>query len=89
LGASFDTPQDNKAFADAQRFGYRLLSDVNRTVGSSYGVTRGPEEQNPGYPRRIAYLIDATGTIRKAYEVSDVAGFAGEVLADLQSLQRP
>jgi thioredoxin-dependent peroxiredoxin len=88
LGASFDTPEDNKAFADAQRFGYRLLSDVNRTVAGSYEVTRGPEEQNPGYPRRIAYLIDGNGNIRKAYEVSDVAGFAGDVLADLRILQR-
>jgi peroxiredoxin Q/BCP len=87
LGASFDTPEDNKVFADAQRFGYRLLSDVDRTAGVAYEVTRAPEEQNAGYPQRIAYLIDTDGMIRKAYQVSDVAGFAAEVLADLGMLQ--
>ena len=58
-----------------------------RTVGVAYEVTRGPDEQNAGYPQRIAYLIDADGIIRKAHQVSDVAGFAADVLADLGTLQ--
>jgi peroxiredoxin Q/BCP len=88
LGASFDTPDENRAFAEEQRFGYRLLSDVDRRVGAQYEVTRAPEEQFAALARRIAYLIDPGGVIRKAYEVTDVQSFAGDVLADLDALRR-
>ena len=37
VGASFDTPADNKQFADAEGFPYRLLSDHDRSVGD-HGV---------------------------------------------------
>jgi thioredoxin-dependent peroxiredoxin len=88
LGASFDTPAENKAFADAQRFGFRLLSDVDREVGGYYEVLRGPNETYPDYPLRIAYLIDREGIVRHAYDVTDVKGFAADVLSDLERLQR-
>jgi peroxiredoxin len=52
-----------------------------------YEVTRPPVDDRANFALRIAYLIDPDGTIRKAYEVSDVSGFADEVLADLQNLQ--
>jgi peroxiredoxin len=83
LGASFDTPEENLAFADAQQFGFRLLSDVDRQVGATYEVVRPPDGDYPDFPLRIAYLIDPEGIVRKAYEVKDTAGFAAEVLADL------
>jgi peroxiredoxin Q/BCP len=89
LGASFDTPDENRAFADDQSFGFRLLSDVDRKVGTAYEVVRAPDEPYPDYPLRIAYLIDPDGIIRRSYEVKDVAGFAAEVLADLQTLRSP
>jgi peroxiredoxin Q/BCP len=87
LGASFDTPEENRAFAEDQHFGFRLLSDVDRTVGAAYEVVRAPDAQYSDFPLRIAYLIDPEGAIRRSYEVKDVGGFAGEVLADLESLQ--
>jgi peroxiredoxin Q/BCP len=87
FGASFDTPADNKTFAEAQRFAFHLLSDVDRTVGEAYGALRGPDEQYPDFPRRISYLIDQEGVIRRVYTVTDTAGHAGEVLADLAELQ--
>jgi len=87
LGASFDTPEENREFAEAQNFGFRLLSDVDRSVGSAYEVTRPPDAPYPDFPLRIAYLIDPQGTIRKAYEVKDTAGFAAAVLDDLEALK--
>jgi peroxiredoxin Q/BCP len=86
LGASFDTPEENKAFADGEQFGYRLLSDLDRSVGTLYQVTRPSDDERAGYALRIAYLIDPEGIIRRAYEVTDTAGFAGLVLDDLASL---
>ena len=40
LGASFDTVEENRAFAEAEDFGFRLLSDVDRTVGRAYEAAR-------------------------------------------------
>ena len=37
----------------------------------------------------MSYLIDPDGVIQRVYDVTDVAGHAGEVLDDLQSLQGP
>lgn len=88
LGASFDAPPDNKAFAEEQDFGFRLLSDVDRTVGAMYEVVRPPDDQRAGFALRIAYLIDPDGVIAKSYEVSDVDGFAALVLDDLGQLQQ-
>jgi peroxiredoxin Q/BCP len=87
LGASFDSVGDNLAFAQAQGFDYRLLSDTDRTTGEAYGVLRDRTEPYAAYPDRIAYLIDPEGTIAASYEVSDVAGFADAVLADLRSIK--
>lgn len=87
LGASFDTPAENLAFADDQRFPYRLLSDVDRSVGQKYDVVRPADDQYSSFAKRHAFLIDPTGVVRKTYVVTDVAAHAGDVLADLHSLQ--
>ena len=87
LGASFDTTEDNRAFAEAQEFGFPLLSDVDRAVGSAYETVRPPDDQFTTFPLRVSYLIDPTGVIRRTYAVSDVHGHADEVLADLARLQ--
>jgi peroxiredoxin Q/BCP len=87
LGASFDTPEENRAFAEAESFNFRLLSDTDRTVGGRYEVVRPSDDQYADYPMRVAYLIDPEGTIRRAVEVTDVEGFAGMVLADIAGLR--
>ena len=87
LGVSFDTPEDNKSFAEAQSFPFPLLSDVDRAVADLYGSRRPPEDPlAPHVPRRATFLIDPQGVVRKIYEVTDVAGHAQEVLADLKAL---
>ena len=84
LGASFDTPEENKAFADAQSFNYRLLADVDKAVGTQYEVVRPADDKLANFAARIAYLIDPDGVIRRAYDVTDVNGFAGQVIDDLR-----
>ena len=86
MGASFDTPAENKAFAAAQEFPYRLLSDTDQAVGRAYGVTRAGDDQYSQFARRLSFLIDPEGVIRRVYTVADVAGHADEVLADIASL---
>jgi thioredoxin-dependent peroxiredoxin len=89
LGASFDSPEDNKAFSEAEQFRFRLLSDPDKQVGTLYEVTRPAGDERVDFALRIAYLIDPEGVIRQSYEVTDTAGFAEHVLTDLRSLQGP
>jgi peroxiredoxin len=63
-----------------------LLSDHDEQVGVAY-ETRDPGTDKVHFAKRIAYLIDPAGTIRKAYEVGDVNAFAGMVLDDVRALQ--
>jgi peroxiredoxin Q/BCP len=87
LGASFDTPEENRAFAEDQQFGFRLLSDVDRAVGTAYEVARPADDQYSSFPMRISYLIVPDGVIRRGYAVADVKSHADEVLADLAALR--
>ena len=87
LGASFDTPDENLAFAIAQEFPFRLLSDIDHSVGTAYEATRDASEKYAEFPRRLSYLIDPEGVIARAYDVTDVAGHAEQVLRDLVTLQ--
>jgi peroxiredoxin Q/BCP len=87
VGASFDTPEANRAFAEKFRFPFRLLSDVDRSVGQRYETKRAPEERGAHRPKRRTYLIDPDGVIRKAYRVTDVDAHPSEVLSDLRAFQ--
>lgn len=62
-----------------------MLSDADHTVGKQYEVASGLGRF--GFAKRLAYLIDPSGVIRQAYEVTDLPGFADQVLADLRSTQ--
>jgi thioredoxin-dependent peroxiredoxin len=88
LGASFDSPAENKVFRDTQSFAYRLLSDVDRSVGAAYQVLRPPDHKYAEYPERFSYLIDPSGVIAKNYDVTDVGGHAEQVLVDLRLLSQ-
>lgn len=86
LGISFDAVEANKAFRDKFDFPYRLLSDFDEHVGMAY-ETRDSGTEKVSFAKRLAYLIDREGVIRRSYEVSDKAGFAAEVLEDLRTLE--
>lgn len=49
-------------------------------------MQRGPDEKFPDFPKRLTFLIDPEGKVRKVYEVTDTAGHAEAVLADITSL---
>jgi thioredoxin-dependent peroxiredoxin len=86
VGASFDRPEDNRAFAEQNGFPFRLLSDEDRVVGRLYETVRAPEEPSPEFAKRRTYLIDPEGRIAKAYRVTDIPEHPGQVLADLREM---
>jgi peroxiredoxin Q/BCP len=80
LGASYDGVAANRAFADKFGYTFKLLCDVDRSLGEAYGASD-PDE--PDYPRRISYLIGPDRRIVKAYGTVDVKSHAAQVLADV------
>lgn len=88
FGISLDSVDDNHRFATEQGFGYRLLSDLDRTVSEAYHAWRSPSEGEEARraARRVSYLVDPQGQIAKAYKVQDIPAHPSEVLADIRAL---
>jgi peroxiredoxin Q/BCP len=78
LGVSFDTVEDNCAFAEKFTFPYRLLADPERKIGLAYQAAKTADQ---GYADRITYLIGPDGTIKAAYDTVDVNEHPAQVLA--------
>jgi thioredoxin-dependent peroxiredoxin len=77
LGASFDDPGANKAFAEKFKYPYKLLSfDIE--LGKQYDAYR-----ESSSAKRISYLIGPDRKVLKAYPKVKPADHPSEVLADL------
>lgn len=76
LGASFDTVQENKAFADKFNFPYPLLS-ATKEMGEKYGAADGSSQ----YAKRIAYVIGPDGKVKHVFPKAATSSFANDVLA--------
>ena len=79
LGVSFDSPESNKAFQAKFDFPYDLLCDTDKVMSVAYGAATA----DASHPSRVSYLIDAEGTVLKAYDTVKPADHPGDVLADL------
>jgi len=86
IGASFDTPEDNGAFAEKYGYPGRLLSDVDRSAGAAYETKRADEEGSPEFAKRRTFVIDPDGVIRRVYRVTDIPSHPAGVLDDLRAL---
>ncbi len=76
LGVSFDTVEENAAFAAKFSFPYPLLCDTTRAIGLAYQAC---DRADDPHARRITYVIGPDGRIKMA--VGDVK--AGEHPAEL------
>ena len=79
-GVSFDTVEENAAFAEKFSFPYELLCDTDRSLGLAYGACDDAEAQ---HARRISYLIDGTGKITHVWETVSPQDHPAEVIAAL------
>ncbi len=78
LGASFDTVEANKAFADKCNFPFPLLCDTDHVLGKAYGAG------DTGFASRISYIIDENGIITHTFPQVNTRTHAEDVLALLQ-----
>jgi thioredoxin-dependent peroxiredoxin len=77
---SFDTPEQNRRFAEKFEFPFRLLSDTDHSICVTYGAADSEQDMAP---RRIAYLIDEEGTIVEAHARVDASSYPREQLGRL------
>jgi len=73
LGISFDTPAENKAFAEKFHYNFPLLSDVDLKVGRAYKAADTAQDK---YAKRFTYVIGPDGRIEQAIDTKDPAGQA-------------
>ena len=80
LGVSFDSIEENAAFATKFEFPYVLLCDTDRALGLAYGACDNSRSQ---HAKRVTYLIDKGGKVINSYENVNPRTHAAEILADL------
>jgi peroxiredoxin Q/BCP len=77
LGVSFDTVEENRAFAEKFSFPFLLLCDTDRAIGMAYGACAAPDA---GAARRISYLIGPSGAIEQVWAKVDAKAHPEQVL---------
>ncbi len=81
LGVSADSSESHKKFDEQHNLEFPLLADTeNRTI-ESYGA------DGMLYPKRVTFLINPEGVIKKIYEEVDPEVHATQILSDLRLLQ--
>ena len=86
LGVSLDSVDSHKKFCAKEGLNFKLLADTEYKVTESYGSLT-----NLGlvkFAARHTFLIDPAGKVAKAYSSVDPVKHSGEVLADLDALQK-
>ncbi len=81
---SFDSIDENCAFAGKFAYPFPLLCDTERTMGLAYGACDAPDA---GFARRVSFLIDERGVIIRTYPQVSAAEHPAQVLADLDALK--
>ena len=71
LGVSTDTFFALKAWADAQKFAFPLLSDYNKEVIAKYGVVNPDMIGLKNIARRAVFVIDRSGVVRHREVLDD------------------
>jgi peroxiredoxin len=71
LGVSVDTFFALKAWADAEKLPFPLLSDFNKDVIRKYGVFNEDMIGLKGIAKRAVFVIDKTGTVRHQEVLED------------------
>ncbi len=82
LGVSFDTVEENRAFAEKYDFNFPLLSDTAREAGLAYGAC---DDRDAKHAKRISYLVGPDGRVEKAYPDVDPKTHPDTVLAELEA----
>ena len=81
FGVNTDSVESHKKFHEKQKLTFSLLADPDATVTKRYGAAG-----LFNFARRVTYLIDSNGIIRKVYPDVDVSSHAAELLQAVRTL---
>jgi peroxiredoxin Q/BCP len=76
---SFDSPAENKAFAEKVNFNFPQISDTDRTIGTAYGANVDPAKG----AQRVGVVIDESGRIKQWHGRVDARAWPTELLKTL------
>lgn len=80
IGVSTDTGESHDRFADECGLRFPLVADPEGELTRGIGLMKDYGEHGP-FAARVTLLLDADGTVKRMWDVTDVATHAGEVLA--------
>ena len=86
LGVSVDSADSHKSFCAKEGLNFRLLSDPDAKVSTTYGSVM--EYEGNKLSARNTFLIDPSGKIVKVYTGVKPATHSAEVLAELANLSK-
>jgi peroxiredoxin Q/BCP len=81
LGVSADSLDSHKAFASKYELPFPLLDDTNHALANGFGVPL-----SNGKAKRVTFVIDAQGKVRKVFPNVDPSGHAAELIDALKNL---
>jgi len=79
LGVSFDTPDDNRKFAEKFNFNFPLLCDTDRKIGTAYGANVDPAKG----AQRVGVVIGRDGKIKEYQARVDARAWPAELVGRL------
>jgi peroxiredoxin Q/BCP len=82
IGVSTDLTEKNDEFRSECGLDFPLVSDESQELTGSLDLLKEFGEHGT-FARRVTYLLDADGTIRKIWDVTDAAAHPEEVLAEV------
>jgi len=82
LGVSTDDVDSHRAFVEEHQLPFALLADTDGRIAQSYGV---PVRMS--FAKRMTFVIDGEGRIRRVFEEVDPAVHVDEVLAVIEELR--
>jgi peroxiredoxin Q/BCP len=81
LGVSEDSADSHQAFASKYDLPFPLLDDTSHALATAFGVPL-----SSGHAKRVTFVIDAAGKVRRVFPNVNPDGHAAELLAALAAL---
>jgi peroxiredoxin Q/BCP len=82
IGVSIDSDQRHEEFRQECGLRFPLASDEGAELSGSLGLLKQYGDHGT-FARRVTFLVDADGTIRKIWDVTDAGAHPEEVLAEV------
>ena len=82
IGISTDDAESHKDFRETHKLNFTLIADTKKKAVEAYGAL-----SSLGFARRMTFVIDKSGIIRKIYPDVTPSGHASQVLGFIKSME--